>query len=136
MASPELDWAFPKVDPMIEPFGGRVMVQLRRVKKTSAGGIIIVDEARSAERDKTQVARVCSIGPLAYRNKQTMEFYPEGVWADVGDFVRVPKYGGDRFEVFIANEEEPVIFAMFNDLELIGKVKGDPLVSGHDYLNR
>lgn len=132
----DFNWAFPDVDPRIKPLGGRVLVQLRRVKKTTQGGILLIDDSRSAERDKTQVAMVRSLGPLAYRRKDTMELWPEGVWADKGDFVRVPRYGGDRFEVFINEDEEPVIFVMFNDHELIAKVTGDPLDTGYDYINR
>jgi sulfate adenylyltransferase subunit 1 (EFTu-like GTPase family) len=38
-----LEWAFPKVNAGQTPLGGRVIVQLRRIKK-KAGMIIIVDE--------------------------------------------------------------------------------------------
>jgi hypothetical protein len=44
----------------------------------------------------------------------------------VGDFVRVPKYGGDKWTVKIDDDQE-VIFVILNDLDLIGKVTGDPL---------
>jgi len=71
---------------------------------------------------------VISIGPLAFKKKDTMEPWPEGVWADPGQFVRVPKWGGDRFEVRVPGEpEEPALFMLINDHELIAKVIGDPL---------
>ena len=133
----DTNWAFPEVDCKIEPLGGRVLVQLRRAKKTTASGIVIVNETRDSERYNTQVAKVISIGPLAFKKKDTMEPWPEGVWANCGDFVRVPKYGGDRFEVMIeAEPDEPSIFMLINDHELIAKIKGDPLNTQHEYINR
>jgi multidrug efflux pump subunit AcrB len=43
-----------------------------------------------------------------------------------GEFVRVPKYGGDRWEVQI-DKSESALFVIFNDLDIIGKVTTDPL---------
>ena len=130
----EVQWAYPDVNPGIAPLGGRVLVQLRRVKKTTQSGIIMVEETRDYEKYNTQTAKVVSIGPLAFKKKDTMEPWPEGVWADPGDFVRVPKFGGDRFEVAIKEEpEEPALFMLINDHELIAKVIGDPL-SYHEYI--
>lgn len=124
----DLQWAFPSVDPGIAPLGSRVLVQIRRVKKTTASGIILANESREHEKYNTQIAKVIEIGPLAFKKRDTMEPWPEGVWADVGDFVRVPKYGGDRFEVQISEEpEEPALFMLLNDHELIAKIIGDPM---------
>ena len=135
--SKDINWAFPDVDSGIEPLGGRVLVQLRRVKRTTASGIVLAGETREFEKFNTQVAKVVALGALAFKKKNTLEPWPEGVWADVGAFVRVPKYGGDRFEVAIANEpEEPALFMLINDHELIAKIKGDPLNSQHEYINR
>jgi co-chaperonin GroES (HSP10) len=124
----ELDWAFPDIDPGIQPLGSRVLVQLRRVKKTTQSGIILANESREHEKYNTQIAKLFAVGPLAFKKRDTMEPWPEGVWAEVGDFVRVPKYGGDRFEVQIPDEpEEPALFMLVNDHELIAKITGDPM---------
>jgi co-chaperonin GroES (HSP10) len=136
MSSTDLDWSFPNIDPGIIPLGGRVLVQLRRVKKTTSSGIILHNETRDYEKYNTQIAKVVSVGPLAFKKRDTMEPWPEGVWAVQGDFVRVPKYGGDRFEVAVPNEpEEPALFMLVNDHELIAKVTGDPM-GFHEYINR
>ena len=42
----EID-CFPVIDPGIEVAGDRVLVQLRREKTLSKGGILLVDETRS-----------------------------------------------------------------------------------------
>ena len=39
-----------------------------------------------------------------------------------GDFVRIPKWGGDRFERKIPGTEDTAIFCIFSDHELIAQV--------------
>lgn len=118
--------AFPAVDAGIQPFGSRVLVQIRTPKKKSEGGIILDLGTQDTEKWNTQVAKVISKGPLAFKNRNTMESWPEGDWCNVGDFVRVAKYGGDRWEVPI-DAKESALFVIFNDLDIIGRVTGDPL---------
>ena len=124
----ELNWAFPDVNPGQRPYGGRVTVQLRRIKK-KAGRIIIVDETKENEKWNNMIGKVVAIGPLAFRNRDTMQPWPEGAWAKIGDYVRVPKWGGDRWERIVSGEDgtEPVLFMTINDHELISEVTDDPL---------
>ena len=124
MAYDSIDDAFPDVDAGIIPFGSRVMVQIRRAKDKTTSGIYIPEEARKTEASNTQVAKVAAIGPLAYKNRNTMDMWPEGSWCQVGDFVRTPKYGGDRWTV--KHNDEEIEFVIFNDLDIIGKVTADP----------
>jgi co-chaperonin GroES (HSP10) len=125
-----LDEAFPTVDPLMTPYGGRVLIQLRAVKeKVTSAGIILSEETRETEKWNTMIGKVIDIGRLAFRNRETMEAWPEGAWAQVGDFVRVPKWGGDRWEIDFVDEKGAkgkALFTFFNDHELIGKVTGDP----------
>lgn len=126
----ELKWAFPDVSPGQKPFGGRVVVQLRRIKKTTASKIILVAETKETEKWQNMIGKVVEIGPLAFKNRDTMQPWPEGSWAQVGDYVRVPKWGGDRWEREVPNEEsneDPVLFMTLNDHELIAKITDDPL---------
>jgi co-chaperonin GroES (HSP10) len=110
----------------VKPFGSRVLCQIRLAKKKTAGGIILTGDTKDTETWNTQVARVVSVGDLAFKNRNTQEPWPEGSWATPGDFVRVPKYGGDKWTVKIDDDQE-VIFVILNDLDLIGVVTGDPL---------
>ena len=127
----EMNWAFPIVDPGAKPLGARILVQLRRTKKKTAGsGIILVEETKETEKWQNMVAKVIEIGPLAYRNRDTMAPWPEGSWTAVGDYIRVPKWGGDRWEVQVQGDdelEEKALFMILNDHEVIAKVTGDPL---------
>lgn len=122
-----LDEAFPLVDPELIPFGSRVLVQIRTPKTRSSGGIILADETRDTEIWNTQVAKVVAVGPVAFCNRETLKPWPEGAWCEPGEFIRVPKYGGDRFEVPIPGKKERAMFVEFNDLDLIGRYTGDPL---------
>ena len=125
----ELAWAFPDVNPGMEPLGGRMIIQLRRIKK-KAGMIIIVDETKENEKWNNMIGKVVALGPLAYKNRDTMQPWPEGSWIEAGDFIRVPRWGGDRWERNVPGEEEqedPVLFMTINDHEVIAKITDDPL---------
>jgi co-chaperonin GroES (HSP10) len=119
--------AFPALDPGLQPYGSRVLVQIRRAKMKTASGIIVAPAARGTEQDLTQIALVRKLGPLAFKNRDRAELWPEGAWAQPGEYVRVPQYGGDRWGVPIPNSDEYVTFVVFDDLDLIGKVTCDPL---------
>ncbi len=121
------DEAFPPCDPGIQPFGSRVLVQIRTPKQKTKGGIILTSETRETDAWNTQIAKVISVGELAFKNRTSMEPWPEGSWCQPGDFVRVPKYGGDRWTVKTADGAGEALLVIFNDLDLIGKVTGDPL---------
>jgi len=118
--------AFPAVEAGIRPFGSRVLVQIRTPKKKSSGGIILSNDTQDTEKWNTQIAKVISLGPLSFKNRNTMDSWPEGNWCTVGEFVRVAKYGGDRWEV-TAPDGEVALFVIFNDLDILGQVLGDPL---------
>jgi co-chaperonin GroES (HSP10) len=118
--------AFPNAEPGIIPFGSRVLVQIRSPKTKTASGIILDNGSRDTEKWNTQVGKVVSVGALAFKNRNSMESWPEGSWCKAGDYVRVAKYGGDRWEVPLENGES-ALFVIFNDLEIIGQVTGDPL---------
>jgi len=114
---------FPDVDPGVEILGDRVLVQLRREKVTSKGGIILVDETRQTLRFNETVAKVRAIGPLAYKSPEDLTPWIEGPWCQVGDLVRTIKYGGDRFVVQPDDDGAPVVFITLQAREVISKIK-------------
>jgi co-chaperonin GroES (HSP10) len=125
-----LQEAFPAVEPGAVPVGGRILVQWRATRNTvTSSGIVLVEETKETEKWNNQVAKVIAIGPLAFKKRDTLEPWPEGNWIEVGDYVRMPKWGGDRWEVPYGDPSlgESALFSVFNDHEVIAKVTMDPL---------
>lgn len=120
------DFAFPDIDPMFEPYGSRVVAQIRNPMKKTKSGLILPGDTQETEKWNTQVALVRSTGPLAFCNRETLKPWAEGKWCEPGEFVRVPKYGGDRWEVPLADGGK-ALFVVFNDLDIVGRFVGDPL---------
>lgn len=114
---------FPVIDPGVEVLGDRILVQLRREKNTSKGGIILVDETRQTLRFNETVAKVLQVGPLAYKSPDDLAPWVEGPWCKEGDLVRTIKYGGDRFVVQPDDEGSPVVFITIQAREVISKIK-------------
>ena len=134
----ELDKAFPNIDPGFKPFGSRVIVQLRSPKMKSEGGLFLSDETIETEMWNTQIGKVREVGPLAFKNRNTNELWPEGAWAKVGDFVRIPKFNQDKWFMDypckikgLGGAEfdgvERVLFMLINDLDLLALKTGNPL---------
>jgi co-chaperonin GroES (HSP10) len=122
-----LEEAFPEVEPGVKPFGSRVLVQIRTPKTKTASGIILLEETTDTDKWNTQAAKVIAMGPLAFHNRNTLQPWPEGNWCSPGEYVRVPKYGGDRWEVQFGPEKgDKSMFVIFNDLDIVGQITEDP----------
>ncbi len=121
-----LEDLFPQIDPGFRPFGTRVMVQLRRVMTKTKSGIILTTDTKDTEAWNIQVGKLLLCGPLAFKRRDSAQDWPEGVWAHVGDFVMVPRYGGNRRSVPAPDGGEPVVLLVVNDSDLIGAYTGDP----------
>jgi co-chaperonin GroES (HSP10) len=116
---------FPQVDCGATPCGNQVIIQLRTVPKRSAGGIVLVDETREFNQGNTQIARVIKLGQIAYRDRNSGDVWKEGAWADVGDIVLVPRYGGFRFSVPIPGTDDEAHFAVINDYDIKMRIDGN-----------
>ena len=130
-----LDEAFPSCDPGVTPLGARVLLQLKSVKKASRGGIILVDETRESERVQSMVAKVLALGPIAFKNRDTLSEWGEGIWCSVGDYVRVPRWSGDRFTV--PNQIDPddqISIQFLNDFELWAKVDPEKVLNMRQFV--
>ena len=128
-----IEQAFPDVEPGLRPFGSRVLVQKRSPRTVTEGGIIVPMDTQETEFWNTQVAKVISLGPGAFKNRDTLETWPEGEWCRAGAIVRVPKYGGDRWFVTLPGATsrrmgvDQACFCIFNDLDLVGEITCDPM---------
>jgi len=130
LAYGSLEEAYPDVDPEFRCFGNRVCVQLRTPKNMTAGGIALPETAALEEfaQWNTQIAKLISVGPVAFRDRDTLKPWPEGDWATPGLFVRVPMHGGDRWwKPVPGRTDHRALFAVYQDVDLKGEYTGDPL---------
>jgi len=117
--------AFPSVAPGVLPLGARVLIQLRTMVEKTHGGIILAKDTTDFNKANTQLGKVVQLGAIAFRNRDSGQLWREGVWVKPGDFVRVPKWGGDRFERKIPGTDNSAIFCIFSDHEIIAQVDPD-----------
>ena len=115
---------FPEVNPGAKPTGPKVMIQLRTVPK-KIGSIVLVEETKDFNQGNTQVARIVRVGQIAFRDRSSGETWKEGAWAEVGDLVLAPRYGGFRFTVPIPDSDEEAIFAIINDTDIQMVIEGN-----------
>lgn len=126
--SDTMERAFPVCDCQHKAFGNSVIVQIRTPRSKSDGGIALPQESRETEKWNTQVGKVISIGPLSFKDRDTLKPWPEGPWFKEGDFVRVPKYGGDRWEVPVPGHPDgSALFVLCPELDVRAEITGDPL---------
>lgn len=109
---------FPVVESGARPVGNQILVQLRTVRSKTAGGLFLAEATKEFNNGNTQVGRLVKTGQIAFRNRESGETWKEGAWAEIGDIVIMPKYGGFRFEVPIPEREDKAIFALFNDYDV------------------
>ena len=58
-AEQTLEEAFPVIDPLMAPYGARVLVQLRAVKdKVTSSGIYIPEESKETEKWNTMIVKL------------------------------------------------------------------------------
>jgi len=126
MSIEDLQQAFPDVDPGVKPLGSRILIQIRSPETKSKGGIILTDADKDTQYWNTTVARIVAVGPLAFRNRDTQQPWPEGDWCKPGDYVRAPRYGGDRWKHTDASGNTGY-FCLINDLDVLAAITTDPL---------
>lgn len=116
---------FPEVEPGCNPCGAQILVQLRTMVSKSAGGIILASETKDFNQHNTRVCRLIRTGAIAFRNRETGQLWREGVWAENGDILIMPAWGGFRFEVPIPGTEDKAVFATYSDHEVKLVVHGN-----------
>jgi co-chaperonin GroES (HSP10) len=132
-----LEQAFPNVDPQHEPFGTLILLQIKNAPTQTASGLVLNPTTTETEFDNTRVAKVLKLGGGAFKNRTTLERWPEGDWVKPGDYVRIGLYGGDRWRVHYdtiqvrgldGTRDEKLFteFALIEDLNLKAMITGDP----------
>lgn len=117
-----IDRLFPKIDSGIKPTGNTVIIQGIHIPE-KRGGIILTQDYRDTEAYDVQVGMIVAMGPLAYKNKTTLEPWKEGNWAEVGAIVSLPRSGfrinrkinGEKYNFILITDAE--VNAEFTDLD-------------------
>lgn len=123
MSEQTLEEAFPSITSSFRPLGSLVQVQIKMPQAKTKGGIILSRESKDTISDNTQLAKVVKLGPLAFKNRNNGEWWIEGAWVKVGDYVQVPMYGGHRFYQVNKITGEHITFAEFKDTDLIDAIE-------------
>ena len=122
------DHAWPEMNHGHVPFGAKVLVQMPRPQVRSEGGIEYSEETRSNIQARQQVGLIRAVGPLAFHKRDTLEPWPEGAWAEPGDFVRIPQFGGDRAFVPVPGANDKALFVLLDDMHISAGIACDPLL--------
>lgn len=93
---------FPEIELNEIALGDNIVVQMKTPPKQSKGGILYSAETQDIEEYSSTVGKVLDIGPTAFhffsQNDESNKPWPGGAWFKVGDFVRLPRHGGQRIE--------------------------------------
>jgi co-chaperonin GroES (HSP10) len=83
-----------------KPSGWRLQVLMLTIPETSAGGIIVVDDAREQRSMASPQGVILSMGPACYSDPK--RFTVNGVltpWHKVGDRIQFVKYDAQMFQI-------------------------------------
>lgn len=125
-----IEEAYPSVDPEFIPAGNQVLFQLRTPKNKTRGGLYLpeISSLEDTNQWNTQVAKVVALGPVSFCDRDTLKPWPEGAWVKLGQFVRIPLHGGDRWWLPIPGRtDHRALFCVHVDLSIKGIYTGDPL---------
>jgi co-chaperonin GroES (HSP10) len=107
---------FPEVNHGIVPKGANVLIQCKFIPSVSSGGIVLTDNTKKEEAYQCTIGKLVAMGALAYRDRQNpTKVWGEGKWADISDFVFVPKTG-TRIVKTIEGEEYAFVLIPDTDI--------------------
>lgn len=99
-----------------QPKGYKMLVAVPSIEEKTAGGIIIPDKLKDAEKVASIFGNVIAMGDMCF---QDQDKFPTGPWCRVGDWVIFRSYSGTRLKVD-GNE-----FRLIND-DTVEAVIDDP----------
>lgn len=124
--SKELEECFPDVTIDMEPVADLICCQVK-MPKEKIGSIILTDIDKDYDRWNTMIARVVKMGPVAFKDPDTLKPWPEGQWVYIGDYVVIPKYGSVKFAKTISGRQDKCLFAFLRCKDIRAIITGNPL---------
>lgn len=104
-----------------EPRGFKLLIEKPKPKEKTDGGVLLPDQAIEAENYLSICAKLVKIGPMAWKDRETGVWWRGGPWANVGDWLIIPKFTQFRMEI---DDKE---YRFINDDEVIAVIE-DPTV--------
>ena len=82
------------------PSGWKIMVLMLTIPEKSAGGVIVLDDAKEQRALASPQGVILSMGPAAYTDRERFSVDGELVkWHDVGDRITIVKYDASMFQI-------------------------------------
>lgn len=108
----------------IRPMFWRLLVEIPAPKKKSAGGIILTEDTRDAEKAYLCVGKLMAVGELAFKRTvdNSLHFNRQRL-PKLGDWLLFARHSGQQIRP--SDEETETHFVMLNDTDILGVV-GDP----------
>lgn len=108
----------------VRPMFWRLLVEIPAAKKKTAGGILLTEETRDAEKAYLCVGKLVAVGELAFKRvvDGSLHFGRQQL-PGLGDWLLFARHSGQQIKP--ADEDAETHFVMLNDTDILGVV-GDP----------
>lgn len=117
----DLKWIkFPKVDHGLVPKGNCLLIMGQHIPALTKGGIALTEDFKKTEGYQIAMGRVESMGPLAFKDKESVEPWKEGNWCEIDDVIFLPRTG-HRIQKHI--DGEVYSFVLISDVDVLATVE-------------
>lgn len=106
----------------------KLLIQMPSATKTTAAGIIMVEETKRGEQIDSMMGKVIGVGPLAYTDTALFGENPEPA-CKVGDWVLIKKYSGNKLYVDSPDGEKIELRIVLDDA-ILGTTKTPEMIRG------
>lgn len=106
----------------VRPVGWRILVEPVEIKRETAGGILLAEEAVKAQEYLRYFGKVVEMGHLSF-SEDKFKHHPNAPakpWCSVGQFVAFGKYAGQEIIVNVDGEQKRL--RLLNDDEVMAVV--------------
>lgn len=106
----------------VRPVGWRILVEPVQIKRETAGGIVLAEEAVKAQEYLRYIGKVVDVGELAYCDDK-FKPHPNASanrWCKVGDHIAFGRHAGQ--EVIVNGDGEQKRFRLLNDDEVLAVI--------------